>query len=268
MKNSLNRRAMFLSAAGAAALAIPALSRATALAASPDAHILELFEEIKTKNAKLVELYAKGKLTYKAATANYPPMPSVMRGTPQDLAFGFPKAGDWHTADYYTTFHLNELKQLKCQSRVNIPVSEFCDPAFTKAEATVLFAGASTVTIPAPWPEAEARRNELIGAITKWSAKCRKADKLYGDYALSLTTEKLEDEKSELFDEMAQMQARSLQGILAKARVVKMIHQDDPQIEIGEANDAELASSLIMDMLALVENGQNEMTQLKGKFTC
>lgn len=80
---------------------------------------------------------------------------------------------------------------------------------------------------------------------------------------MSQAIEKLDEERSELFDNMVAMQASSLQGILAKARVIKMIHQDELQIELGETRDWQLASSLVMDMLALVENRQNETNQLE-----
>ena len=65
---------------------------------------------------------------------------------------------------------------------------------------------------------------------------------------------------------MVQMQASSLKkGILAKTRVVKMIHQFEPQIEIEGATDAELAFSFIMDILALVENKGNFTISLTGR---
>ena len=102
-----------------------------------------------------------------------------------------------------------------------------------------------------PWPEAQARVDELIAAIEVWRKACRKVDNDSGLLKAEREYTRLGNRHHVLLKKIAKLEARSLQGILVKARAVKLIHADDEAIEFGDATDELLAASILNELLAL-----------------
>ena len=101
------------------------------------------------------------------------------------------------------------------------------------------------------WPEARARIDELIAAIEGWRKACRRIDHATGYMKAQRDFQHLANKNFALFDKISEIEARSLKGILVKARTVKLIHRDDDLIELGDATDEVLAASILNELLAL-----------------
>ena len=63
--------------------------------------------------------------------------------------------------------------------------------------------------------------------------------------------QRLANKDGALLDKICRIEAKTLQGILVKARAVKLIHRDDDLIEFGESTDQALAASVLNELLVL-----------------
>ena len=102
-----------------------------------------------------------------------------------------------------------------------------------------------------PWPEAQVRVDELITAIEDWRKDCRRTDHAVGYMKAERDYQRLGNKHHALLEKISMIEANSLQGILVKARAVKIIHADDDAIEFGDATDEALAASILNGLLAL-----------------
>ena len=101
------------------------------------------------------------------------------------------------------------------------------------------------------WPEAQARVDELIAAIEVRGKACQKIKHASGYMKAEREFTRIGKKQSILLDKISEIDTKSLQGILVKARAVKTIHYDDDAIEFGEATDEVLAASILNELLAL-----------------
>ena len=62
---------------------------------------------------------------------------------------------------------------------------------------------------------------------------------------------RVSNKDSALLEKICNFEAKTIQGILVKARAVKHIHMDDDLIEFGECTDEVLAASVLNELLAL-----------------
>lgn len=101
------------------------------------------------------------------------------------------------------------------------------------------------------WPEAQARVDELIAAIEDWRKACRKINHAVGYMKAEREYQRLANKHHALLEKISKIEANSLQGILVKARTVKLIHADDDAIEFGDATEEVLAASVLNGLLSL-----------------
>jgi hypothetical protein len=80
---------------------------------------------------------------------------------------------------------------------------------------------------------------------------CRKIDHECGYMKAEREFQRLSNKDHVLLKQICKIDAKSLQGILVKARAVKLIHMDDDLIEFGDATDEALAASILNELLAL-----------------
>ena len=102
-----------------------------------------------------------------------------------------------------------------------------------------------------PWPEAQARANELIAAIEVWGKAVQKVRHASGFMRAEREFNRIGNKQSDLLDRIAEIDEKSLQGLLVKACAVKLIHADEDLIEFGQCTDDVLAASVLNNLLAM-----------------
>ena len=250
--------------AAIAALAIPALANA-APALGQDAELIELGRQLEGVSAKWWASSEPIKRLREVAENQYPPLPDVLKARDTDKLFGLPEANDgrWYTPTkggnrdepgYYVTGHLNELKQFTPRRSLRTPADQHVTEYFrgNGHECPALyFKSDKTVLTTQSWPEAQARVDDLIAAIEGWRKSCKKIDHACGYMKAQREFERLATRNHALLDKISEIEAKSLEGVLVKARAVKLIHRDDDLIDLGDATDELLAASVLNELLAL-----------------
>jgi hypothetical protein len=228
-----------------------------------DAALIELGQQLETVNAQWPKASESVSRLAGVAENQYPPLPDVLRARDTDKPFHLPKPNDgrWYKPTsggnsdqpgYYTNFHLNELKQFRPTRQVEVPMKEYQRDMFDPADLlTVLYLEDEVFIKVVPWPEAKARADELIAAIEVWRKACRKIDHATGYMKAEREFQRLANQDHALLNKICKIEAKSLQGVLVKARAVKLIHVDEDLIEFGECTDEVLAASILNELLAL-----------------
>ena len=254
-----SRRNFITSSAAAVAIA----SAAPALAfpsGGPDAELIELGRQLEIIDVQYREASEVSTRIHRAMDTRYPALPDVLKARDADQRFNLPKPNDgkWYKPvdggsmdqpGYYTTYHLNELKQHRSYQRKEIPIKDYRSGMFS-TDVPLLLDGEMVVTV-VPWPEAQARVNELIAAIEVWGKAVQKIRHASGWMRAEREFNRIGNKQSDIFDRIAEIDAKTLQGLRVKARAVKLIHFDDEQIEFGRCTDDVLAASILNDLLAL-----------------
>jgi hypothetical protein len=248
--------------AAIAALAIPTLANA-APAFGLDAELVELGQQLETVSA---QWWKSGELVShlaKVAEDQYPQLPDVLKSRPEDKQFGLPKPNDgrWYRPikggnrnepGYYTINHLHELKQFEPSQRKEVPFKQYHREKFGPDAPFVFHDLDNDIVVSlVPWPEAQARVDELIAAIEDWRKACRKIDHAVGYMKADREFQRLANQDHNLLKKICKTEAKSLEGILVKVRAVKLIHRDDDLIEFGDATNEVLAASVLNELLAL-----------------
>lgn len=248
--------------AAIAALAIPAFANAS-LAFAQDAELMELGRQLEVIDAQWRKAGDEVTRLGKVADDQYPPLPDVLKARPEDKQFGLPKPNDgsWYRPSkggnrqepgYYTQNHLNELKQFTPRQRIEVPFKQYRRDMFGPENPIAILDMDEDVFVSSvPWPEAQARVDELIAAIEHWRKACRRIDHAVGYMKADREFQRLANLDHRLLKKICEMEAKSLQGLLVKARAVKLIHCDDEAIEFGDATDEVLAASILNGLLSL-----------------
>ncbi len=108
-----------------------------------------------------------------------------------------------------------------------------------------------------PWPEAQARANEIISAWDQYHADVERAHEESGVEAAEQAENKAMDEMDDIRDRIARTRAHTLKGLLIKARMA----ESQPVSVLGPAKDLEsrithwgttpevIGLSLVLDIL-------------------
>ena len=230
---------------------------------NPDAELIDLGRQLEIIDIQYREASATSTRIHREMENQYPALPEVLKARDADKQFNLPKPNDgkWYRPatgggmeqpGYYTTYHLNELKQCKQYQRKEVPIKEYRWEKFgPDAPIAVLHLDSDVVVSMVPWPEAQARVDELIAAIEVWGKAVRQIRHESGYMKAEREFTRIGNKHSNLLDRISEIDAKSLQGILVKARAVKTIHYDDAAIEFGECTDEVLAASILNELLAL-----------------
>ena len=247
--------------AAVAALTIPAITAPAFAAFGQDAELIELGRQLEIIDIQYREASKASSRIHKVMENQYPALPEVLKARDSDQRFNLPKPNDgkWYRPvnggsreepGYYTTNHLNELKQCKPFQRKDVPMKEYRREMFGP-DAPPLFLDDEMVVTVVPWPEAQARVDALIAAIEVWRKACQRIKHASGYMRAEREFTRIGNKQSDLLDKIAEIDAKSLQGILVKARAVKLLHADEDAIEFGETADELLAASVLNELLAL-----------------
>ena len=258
---SLSRRSLMREMATGAAMAVmPSVAMA---AKSDDAELVELGKELASVNAKWREVGDRVSQLASVAEDQYPPLPDVLRSRPSDKRFGLPKPNDgqWYRPtkggnreepSYYATGQLNELKRFKPTRQLEIPIKEYHRDKFGPADPlAVLYLDDEVFIKVVPYPEAQERANELIVAIEQWRKGCQKIDHACGYMKAEREFQRLGNKDHALLEKICEIEAKTLPGIMVKARAVRLIHADSETIEFGDTTDVFLAAAVLNDLLSL-----------------
>jgi hypothetical protein len=258
---ALSRRSLMREIAAGAALAV--VSSGAKAAQSDDAELIELGNELARVNAKWREIGDRVSQLAGVAADQYPPLPAVLKARPSDKPFGLPKPNDgqWYfptkggnreEPGYYATGQLNELKQFRPIRRVEIPINEYHRDKFGPDDPlAVLYLNDEVFIKVVPYPEAQERTDELIVAIEQWRKGCQKIDHACGYMKAEREFRRLGNKDHALLEKICALEAKTLPGIMVKARAVKLIHADSETIEFGDTTDVSLAAAALNDLLAL-----------------
>jgi hypothetical protein len=213
----------------ATALAFANTSPALAFTAlGQDAELIALEQPLEASFAEYMEASETTMRLSRLANGQFPPLPDILKGRQVDVLNGLPLPNQkrWEhpevassKAGYYTTCHLGVLREYVTRDR---------------------------------GPSAMARANELIAAIEIWRKDCRKIRHEIGLLKAERERNRSSKKHFDLIDKVAATNAKTLRGIIIKARAVKMLYSDEEKIELGEGNTDEfLAASILNELLAL-----------------
>jgi len=263
---TVNRRKVFSMGTSLAALAMASTSagahgilkttlRPVFDEPSLDTELTELGAKLDVLAPKLELAYARSKICHEEHKAAQKPFPDVLRVNPADQeVFNLPSANDkWHPG-YYTTFNLWDLKRHGVFQVIEIPVEEYFRTYREEAEQdfAILYPKKDVVRKSIPWPEAQQRLDEIVSAIERWKEEDDRIADSLGSEQIEQEIEILQDQQSDLFDAILSRPAKTLEGLMVKARAVKVIHEEDT-IEFSESTDVQLAASALNDLLAMAE---------------
>jgi hypothetical protein len=257
--STINRRRMLtMTTAIAIANTSPALAFPSVW---QDAELIELGRQLEIIDIQYREASEASSRIHGEMENQYPALPEVLKARETDKQFQLPKPndGEWYRPvnggsicepGYYTTCQLNELKQCKPYQRKETPIKEYRRGMFGP-DAPPLFLDDEVLVSVVPWPEAQARVDELIAAIEVWGKAVRKIRHASGYMKAEREYTRIGNKHNDLLNRIAEIDAKSLQGILVKARAVKAIHADEDAIEFGRCTDEVLAASILNELLAL-----------------
>jgi hypothetical protein len=238
--------------AGIAAACAANATTGTAKAASGDAKLVDLGRELDALAIKMQEAYERCSPLQEQAWASRPPFLDAMEATRNDTGYyGFPRPGDRRHPYFYTTFDLEDLRRLNPTHVELVPLAEAHKVNFSHGTRLALYSTEQRAFVKhVPWPEAQARVRQIIAAIEQWQRLRDENETRYGLDEAQKELDALLDRKTELFEAIMATPATSYAGLLVKAKAVKVIHCDEDEIDIGDATNHRLASSLLNDMLA------------------
>lgn len=247
-----------------AALAVASVSPALAFPSEgQDAELIELGRQLETINTQWWKSGESVSRLAGVAENQYPPLSDVLKARDTDKPFHLPtpndgkwyrptKGGNREEPGYYVTGQLNELKQFKPTRQVEIPIKEYRRDKFGPNDPlAVLYLEDEVLIKVVPWPEAQARVDQLIEAIEVWRKACRKINHTTGYMKAEREFQRLATKHHNILKKILRIEARSMQGILVKVRAVKLIHADDDEIEFGDGTNERLAASILNELLAL-----------------
>jgi hypothetical protein len=242
-------------AAGLATLSTVAAAQATtafAGAKSADAELIELGRQLDAVSIRLRGLFARSGALYDQLRASPTPFLPAMERQHSDAHFGIPKPGDQQHTNYYTTFDLNELKQLRptLPNFVALRDARKATP-FGTAPHLLYSVERRAFVDHVPWPDAQSRLGEIIAAIEAWRKVEDDRRQGFGIPDMELEEAAVFEEQSELLETIAAATATTPQGLLVKARAIKWLYPEDDEIEFGDCTSDRLAASLVSDFLAM-----------------
>lgn len=106
--------------------------------------------------------------------------------------------------------------------------------------------------IEVPYPQAQARADEIVAAYDQWRAECDRAKSESGFAAADEQDTRLYERMWELHDALSSSQPKTLEGVQAKARG-SMLRHDLFETEEECCSDKELALSIVRDIVRLDE---------------
>ena len=245
----MSRRAVLSTSIAATALA--AVPVPAAELKQPDAALIELGQELELVSAEISEYDRRITASYRAAKLNEPPLPEVLRFRPEDDALEIPKPRDKKYPGYYTSFDIGDLKAFRPSRTQEVPIKDFKRSTFPEDHTmTLAFLDKEVLVKVLPWPEAQARIDEIIAAATLWSEACHR---LYNDDDPELQAQEdaLLERQTELHEAILSQRATTLAGLRVKANAIKGLHAAEEELGLGETTDVLLATSLIADLMAI-----------------
>jgi hypothetical protein len=212
------------------ALSVPA----PAATPSPDASLLQLFDQYMAANAEYQRLYAiyeRGRDEHRAKH----PVPEAMKVQPGDAELGLPKCPDHDRFGLSYVYRMGELE------RQEWPVyEELVPPPGHQFEFVNPGYG---VRCGPPSTAARARADEIIKAHHKWEAKYWREPREVR--LIERQAERARKFKDRLRAKIDRTRALTIAGLAAKAQVAAIEGEDDTQFA-----DTTLAS-ILRDMRAL-----------------
>jgi hypothetical protein len=240
--------------AGAAATVAPAALAATSAhlsetapsalapavaAPSPDAGLLELFDQYMAINAeyrRLHAIYERGRHKHQAKH----PLPEVIKVQPGDAELGLPECPD-HGGRFGSSyvFRISELQEAEW------PVVETVEPP--EGLQFYRVSGGQVVHYAPPSAAARARADEIIEAHDRWEAKYWREPREHR--SIERQADRADKLKNKLRARIDRTRARTVAGLAAKAQVAAVEGAEDTQFA-----DTTLAS-IMRDMRALAKIG-------------
>jgi hypothetical protein len=271
---ALSRRSLMREMAGT--LAVVLASPAAVAASCPttddpklvdaDAQLIELGKSLEEVTKRYREAGDKLDPIYDQVKNSYPALPLVMKATESDVEFGLPKpnngkfykpvrGGSYDQPGYYTPFHLRELEEFDASRSVKIPV-EMHIPVYSQTsgnEFPALYLQSENLILTRrDWPEAQARVDELVAAISRWNKACKRIEARFGYHQACKVADAIGNEQNIVLEQIADIQANSTEGINVKLRAIRTIYAED-EIEFGECTADRLATAVVNHLLKRLE---------------
>jgi hypothetical protein len=201
---------------GAAALpaAMPALA-----AHNPDAALIELGREYDRLAAAKKAEWARLAAASALAESRLPPPPAELYPRPEDKAFNFPEPNSLtHPGCYGYQFLQPRTRATFTPFKIINGKRVILGNAQYQIPDDIAPGEREYVVKPEPWPEAQARADEIMNAFNAWHAECQR---IYQDAGYSKNeVDRLADELDPLRTAILETTAATLAGVQVKARVV------------------------------------------------
>jgi hypothetical protein len=250
-RTTINRR-QALAAGAAAALAVRATTPAFA-AGHPDARLLELGRQFDALVAEALDAERRSSEAARMAEAQLPAKPETLRVRPEDAALSIKNEDTWGGGDgFYGHNTASSLRKSPRQrDRAHEPIA--FEP-FKHGDNFADFMGDITGRIvkamTEPWPEAQARADEIVAAYDAWNEYSEPITA--ADEAWETEINAIHDAMEPICFEICTTPARTREGLHVKFRVLHWYSADKSfKVEEDDTVDGKALSSLVTDLAAL-----------------
>jgi hypothetical protein len=238
---NLNRRKVLkmttASIATAAAVMPPLAVKALAglPSSNPDAELLDLCRECEQLQAQLKAWFKEQEEASERYKPLEPPKPEALRVQSGDRDLDLPVPREWNPdlkenvrADWYTG---SEVRKLESKPRTKRRLVKWV-----------------------PWPEAQARADEIVAAFRSWQSECEAVRCSVGLDDTNAVPDAFSEKIKPLEERIIEMPAKTLEGFRAKARAVVSSYSTLEELEEEFTNMSvshDIAWSLIRDLRQL-----------------
>jgi len=248
---SLSRRAFCASASVAAAAgALPMVAHA---AGHPDARLLELGRQFDVLVVEALDAERRSSEAARMAEAQLPAKPETLRVGPEDAALSIKNEDTWGGGDGF--YGHNTASSLRKSSRQRDRAHEpIAFEPFKHGDNFADFMGDITGRIvkamKEPWPEAQARADEIVAAYDAWNEYSEPITA--ADEAWTVEINGIHDAMEPICFEICTTPARTREGLHVKFRVAHWFHDDRSfNVEDGDTIDGMAINSLGAALAAL-----------------
>jgi hypothetical protein len=230
--------------------------------ANPDAELLDLCSQLDQLHAQLKAWFREQEEAYERYKPLEPPMPEALRVRSGDRDLELPVPDEWKPelkkdvpTDWYNGRVVGELKRQPRTKREEIPIV-WGDgkPVVWSKHSKEIAKNREVLVKEVPWPEAQARADEIVAAFGSWQSERKAIGCSVGLDDTNDVTDAFYEKIQPLEGRIIEMPAKTLEGFRAKARAVVYSYSSPEELAEEFTNTSvshDIAWSLIRDLRQL-----------------
>jgi hypothetical protein len=257
MITKISRRHLLAGAAAVPLTGLAAVPVAANAADHPDAELLELGRKCREITAAIDQACKISDELYRRYLESEPAPPEALRVRPEDQAeFGFPPPDRYCEPGFYTEKIVIDKIRWPRTRYVDLPIYP------VRHVDRHPKAGEPIGQLPAdhhaqrkrePWPEAQARADEIVAAWDRWKGECKALLNEVGYTDADDEVDRLYEMLEPLHDELVAARAMTLEGVYEKVAAISWCHSGEPlELEVTQSmsTSERLAWSIARDLQA------------------